>query len=261
MHFGIDKWTSIYYNIVAYIGQAYAVHIFLLHTFMASKLHRFYKEDFPYAYLGGFRMRYESAKEIERKRIMCKKAVSTIRSNEKYFQLDNVKEAADLVLSEYIADRETAIPVPIVRIITDAGFAIFLQDMPLSMGGYIAMNGECEERFGNDRIIVINNQNKANRRRFTLAHEFGHYVLDPAARNVVEYYDAFEKDDVINDTEELVNRFAAELLMPEDLFIIKYEEIKDKFTDYYERSKNMADFFAVPIESVKKRFLEVGIEA
>ena len=143
---------------------------------------------------------------------MCKKAVLKIKSNN--YNTENVYEAANLILSDY----KTKTSVPIVKILNEAGFRILLQELPQNINGYIMMNGNHFEKFGSDKIIVLNNSNSANRRRFTLAHEFGHFLLDPNAKNVVEFYDAYETDDDNSPTEQLVSKFAAELLMPSKLF-------------------------------------------
>lgn len=84
-------------------------------------------------------------------------------------------------------------------------------------------------------------------------------MLDPGARKTAEFYDAFETDDNKTDLELVIDRFAAELLMPEKQFVDKYNEIKEQIVDSYEIFKVMSDFFAAPPASVQKRFSEVGI--
>lgn len=184
---------------------------------------------------------------------MCKKAVTEIRS--KQYTIENVRDAATLLHKEY--DVQNAFPV--VKMITDAGFKVYSQELKQGMGGYIIISNDLQEQFGTDKIIVVNESENTNRKRFSLAHEFGHYLLDPAARSSAEFYDAFETDDNKTELELLVDRFAAELLMPCDAFKTKYNEIKESITDQYERFKILADFFAVPSVAVQKRFEEVGI--
>ena len=188
-----------------------------------------------------------------RRRKMCKKAVMTIRSTE--YTMDDIDKAVNLILSDY----KTTSSVPIVKILNDAGFRILLQDLPKNTGGYIMMNGDCLERFGSDKIIVLNNSNNANRRRFTLAHEFGHFLLDPNARNVSEFYDAHETDDDNDSTEQLVSKFAAKLLMPDKLFSKKYNALKKKNIEFYDICIALMDFFEVPYKAVTKRIIELGL--
>ena len=184
---------------------------------------------------------------------MCRKAVAEIRNNQ--YDIDSVKNAAILLQKEYNFNG----PFPVVKMIVDAGFKIYTQDLKQNMGGYIVISNDIEEKFGTDKIIVVNENENTYRQRFSLAHEFGHYLLDPGARKTAEFYDAFETDDNKTDLESLIDRFAAELLMPEKQFIDKYNEIKEQIVDSYEICKVLSDFFAAPPTSVEKRFSEVGI--
>lgn len=183
---------------------------------------------------------------------MCKEAVREIRSKE--YNIDNVREAAELILKDYSDGSVT----PIVKIINDAGFKIYLQELPQNIGGYIVLSDEIKDKFGTDKIIVLNNSNTAKRRRFTLAHEFGHFLIDPNARNVIEYYNAFEDDNNGDDNERIINRFAAELLMPKEAFIQKKAEIGKDDNDFYEIVRKLSEHFQVPTEAIKRRFDEVA---
>ena len=187
------------------------------------------------------------------KKTMCRRAVAEIRQNQ--YDISSVRNAAELLQNEYDFDG----PFPIVKMIVDAGFKIYTQDLKRTIGGYIVISNDIEEKFGTDKIIVVNEKENTNRQRFSLAHEFGHYLLDPGAKKTAEFYDAFESDDNKTDLELVIDRFAAELLMPEKRFISKYNEVKEQIVDPYDIFKALSDFFAVPPVSVEKRFSEVGI--
>lgn len=195
---------------------------------------------------------------VEKRKKMCKINVSEIRN--KIYDINNVHNAAELLLNEYKTKNNIEIPVPIVKIINDAGFSIFKQDLPIDMGGYIVISDDVEEKFGNDKIIVVNENEKTSRQRFSLAHEFGHYLLDPDARNVAEYYDAFERDDNKTVLEKMIDRFAAELLIPADEFKKRYNAVKNDYSDTYDLFKELARYFDVPPIAIQKRFPEVGID-
>ena len=136
--------------------------------------------------------------------------------------------------------------------------------MPEEIGGYIVLSGEVANKFGYDKIIVVNEKENYPRQRFSLAHEFAHYLLDEGAKCDIEYSDiysfsAFESDADKSETEKRMDRFAAELLMPVDIFKNKYTEFKTQYVLLYDICSALADFFAVPPMAVKKRFEEVGI--
>lgn len=64
--------------------------------------------------------------------------------------------------------------------------------------------------------VIINADNPANRRRFTLAHELGHIVIPWHMGSIVDCLDSDEVHGSVEywAAEEEANRFAAELLMP-----------------------------------------------
>jgi IrrE N-terminal-like domain len=72
------------------------------------------------------------------------------------------------------------------------------------------------------------------RQRFTAAHELGHFVLhrakmgrfwDDTVESVLESADPSETEPM----EHEANRFAAELLMPEEVCLARKQELKDKY--------------------------------
>ena len=95
------------------------------------------------------------------------------------------------------------------------------------------------DREGN-AIIGINSAHHENRQRFTIAHEIGHYLLHSGEptyidRNNLErinFRSSFS--DATNPIEEIqANKFAAELLMPQEMLvedIMNIENIED--TDF-----------------------------
>jgi Zn-dependent peptidase ImmA (M78 family) len=70
------------------------------------------------------------------------------------------------------------------------------------------------EPLGDTHAIVLNGPGDERRRRFTIAHEIGHFVLHPGRCRP-------ERDGVVNEAmraeEREADSFAAELLMPEHL--------------------------------------------
>lgn len=69
-------------------------------------------------------------------------------------------------------------------------------------------------------FIFVNELHHINRKRFTVAHELGHYFLhyDRLQDGIVD--SVLKRQDGINDAiEREANKFAAELLMPTNIFI------------------------------------------
>ena len=72
---------------------------------------------------------------------------------------------------------------------------------------------------GRDPQIVLNESDSTNRRRFTCAHEIGHFVRRGEALEEYEYIDFRDTaSSTGHDPEErYANQFAASLLMPEEI--------------------------------------------
>lgn len=97
-----------------------------------------------------------------------------------------------------------------------------------------------------DRPVVISrptityNPNEASvRQRFTIAHELGHHALGHSIR----YRDpAANFSALIHDRDEVsANRFAAELLMPKDLLILKLREIENPTITWLAREFDVSE--------------------
>lgn len=120
---------------------------------------------------------------------------------------------------EIIADAQTRYPVDVEGLAKALGIKVRLFRMPSDVSGALI----CDED-GSYRIHV-NSEHPLTRRRFTIAHELGHYVLHRAliGRGVNdnrayrttkgEYYNP----EIGPKQETEANRFAASLLMPQEL--------------------------------------------
>ena len=84
----------------------------------------------------------------------------------------------------------------------------------------------------NKNIIVVNSLHPEVRQRFTIAHELGHYFLNHHSNLFIDkgnlYRDKRSSEGNIR-WEREANKFAAELLMPEEMLrrFIKKESIED----------------------------------
>lgn len=182
---------------------------------------------------------------------MYTQAIENIRKNK--YTLDNVHEAAEKIL----AIGTLCIPVKIIDICQKMGFSVFQQEMPNEICGYIAIDEELKNKLSTDRIISVNKGEPPKRRRFTVAHELGHFLFNFNPKET-EYLNAFEMDhEDDNEDEKRANRFAAELLMPKEEFTKKYYEIMGKYQKSSDQLNNtvqdLSDLFLVPPKAVERR--------
>ena len=93
--------------------------------------------------------------------------------------------------------------------------------------------------------IYLNESNDIKTKRFTVAHEIGHFVCDSAyLKEHKELFDGIE-DGAYDPREVRANEFAAELLMPQEEFIDQYQKLKKdivKLSNHFETSQQSIFF-------------------
>ena len=86
-------------------------------------------------------------------------------------------------------------------------------NMEASMSGSLSKN-----KISNKWVIKINAKHHIKRQRFTMAHEFAHYILHKDDQGKFVDEEIYFRKDHDSPIEYNADLFAAKLLMPEDLF-------------------------------------------
>lgn len=134
--------------------------------------------------------------------------------------------------------------VDIEKIIKSKGVGIVYDDsLDSSTSGYL-------RKTNGSWVIGVNKKHHRKRQRFTLAHEFGHFILHKNEDMVFEDEVLF-RDENLTAIEYAANRFAAELLMPQDLFVGSIKKGETSLED-------LAEKFEVSTLAVKNRVLTLG---
>lgn len=107
--------------------------------------------------------------------------------------------------------------------------------------------------------IYVNRHHPANRKRFTIAHEIGHYVSflngsfseeELRTKNqVTDYSIMWRRKDVQSDAENEANLIAAEILMPRD-------KVEDLITQE-KTPEEMASMFYVSVSAMTLRLINL----
>lgn len=127
--------------------------------------------------------------------------------------LDIVKKEANKIRSKFAKDKRI---IDLEQVANANNIKIISEDFMESISGlFVKENGEY--------IIAVNKNHHGNRKRFTIAHELGHFILhkednlhyDPNTKKDTEIF--LRADGVISGNETDANHFAAELLMPEEM--------------------------------------------
>jgi IrrE N-terminal-like domain len=157
---------------------------------------------------------------------------------------DEAKRDAEAILRTYWSSAR--FPVDPVRIARSMSLTVLDSGrLPGDVAGTIVKEP------GRDALILLNASDHPNRKRFTLAHEIGHYVR--RGDNPFEYVD---RRDTLSSTgtdpdEIYANAFAANLLMPESEFKRLHREGVSDF--------EMALRFGVSRDAVSFRHVNLGL--
>jgi Zn-dependent peptidase ImmA (M78 family) len=133
--------------------------------------------------------------------------------------------------------------VDIVSIVEKQGIKIKEEILPSTKSGYLTyLDGSW--------IIGVNKLHSSRRKRFTIAHEFAHYILHRSDKNY--FVDTvFFRDENITSIEYAANAFAAKLLMPD-------EYIKRAIDRNILSLVDLADLFDVSLLALKNRLISMG---
>lgn len=112
---------------------------------------------------------------------------------------------------------------------------------------------------GVEQFVFINTTKEVQEQTWTAAHELGHvWEVDSYVKHMLNRYDL--------NSEDLVNRFAAELLLPQEIF---HEELRKRLIEYgYKGPKMQEDimvrlvtylmnYFCTPYKAIIRRFIEL----
>ncbi len=153
--------------------------------------------------------------------------------------------ACKKMLDRYGLDDPTEFPIESIVY----GVGATLREQPLS-------NADGRIVFGTNKTIITINSNieYEGKRRFTIAHELGHFEMH---RNLVPIHDDtdatleyFQKGSQETDA----NEFASELLMPEELFIKECQG--KKFSP--DLLRHLSNRFKTSITSIAYRYFNLG---
>jgi len=141
-------------------------------------------------------------------------------------------------------------PVDPVSIAQKMGLQVLDTDLPASVSGALIKEA------GKDPIIALHHTDHSNRKRFTCAHELGHYVsrIESNDESVEYEYVDLRGPSAANGTdpeEVFANKFAANLLMPEKIIRNLSKSGKSHF--------DIAMFFGVSTEALKHRLKGLGL--
>lgn len=169
--------------------------------------------------------------------------------------MNPVTDARNLLAKLSITD----VPTPLDMIANSLGLKIFKdQSFEDSISGVFVPE---------KMAIIVNASHPEVRQRFTIAHEIGHFILHYDPKNLDLFVDksfAFYRNrktsEGLDDNEKAANKFAAELLMPEEVLRKRVDTYGVDLFDEFSVSR-LATAFNVSEQAMtlKLQSLDVGI--
>lgn len=177
------------------------------------------------------------------------------------FSLDEITGYARRILTEATYYNKTS--TPINRIAEDFGIIPYrTPELPEDISGVIYVGGTTRKLYNSDKVIFVDKNEPYKHQRFVIAHEIAHYLFD--CLSDAKYNDGrllfeetYPKKDHNSSKEFRADRFAAELLMPKDLFIKQYNLAMEEKNNYAFTLMYLSEFFETKISSIEKRMSEV----
>lgn len=173
----------------------------------------------------------------------------------------DIKRSAEKLLKAFNIDASKEY-VPIVEILNAFGIKVYKQEMTdKQLSAYISVDPEYYDEYGTAKIACVNSNDKLGHMRFALAHELAHYIYDFDKQRDTKFYSTYMKDQLKeDDVERRANEFAANLLMPAEVFISKKQEFDNQTkNDRAETIVKLASHFGVLSQAIEKRYQELGL--
>jgi Zn-dependent peptidase ImmA (M78 family) len=137
------------------------------------------------------------------------------------------QEAAETILN--ICWEENRFPVDPVNIAKQLGIKVLKSKLPPEVSAAIV------KEMGKDPVIYLHEYDSNNRKRFSCAHELGHYVHRLGEENYrwIDLRDKMLSPSATDEIEIFANQFAANLLMPEDEVRKRIKHSKLELTTFF----------------------------
>lgn len=172
--------------------------------------------------------------------------------------MESIQKKANQLL---VDSNSNSIPIDLNKIANHLGIQLVEEILPSEISGVL------DARDQNKPIILVNNSHPENRKRFSTAHELGHYVLHHTDGKVHMDNKVFFRQDIPNKEdarkEREANVFASELLMPSDHILKRFDNRDSKsvleYWDNDELVKELSTEFAVSMSALIIRLQELKL--
>lgn len=152
---------------------------------------------------------------------------------------------------------QLTIPIDVEQVAKHLGARVLVEGFSDDLSGVLI------RRKGEAATIAVNCSQSPLRRRFTIAHECGHMVLDHEGEVFVDKAILNRRDSnsslAVNEQEVQANQFAASLLMPREEVVRHMEHLLRSYSSYSVLVELMANTFRVSRSAMEIRLVNLGL--
>ena len=168
---------------------------------------------------------------------------------------DAIEQQAVKILADHNFDE---IPVDVDGLAQSLGLDVQVKDMDDDISAFLLLEGE-------KQVIVVNEKHHKNRRRFSVAHEIGHFCLhhtsgkDRLFIDKATYYRNNQAHSGLSYSEIEANRFAASLLMPRHQILRQLDPNELIFDNENQNVGSLANQFEVSEQAMTLRLVRLRL--
>lgn len=168
-----------------------------------------------------------------------------------------IRQTAAQILRENEID---VAPVDVAALAERQGIAVIEESL-----GDDSFSGFLYREHGKKSVIGVNKDHHPNRKRFTIAHELGHFFLHPNDgihydRQLVQFrHSTVQEAREVDEIE--ANRFAAEILMPPEMLIRDIELVTVEISEVEDALDQLARNYQVSTQALSIRLERLGLLA
>ena len=162
-------------------------------------------------------------------------------------------------LMKDIGYKDNSREIDIIKIAKKLGFSIINAKMNNGDDGFVIVEDGVREIMGikTDKLIGVNVDRSPQWKRFIIAHEIAHYMMNESDGLFAHR----EHEKGKNEEENKADFYAANLLMPRDKFTKSYNLLKEKEVEEKVKYSILASEYMVTEIMIKRRIKELELNA
>lgn len=169
--------------------------------------------------------------------------------------IENLTTKEDLckILYDFLESCEGKISV--IKMAQKFGFKVYSKNFKEEISGKIYINGSTKEKYGYDKVILVNSKDNKADKRLTVARELSFYLFNIIPNeNLSDKKTLIENTYTAGDSEDTYEEVATNILLPDKEFYPIFLK-KTRFGRLKSAENYLAEHFQVPKSLVKRKII------